>query len=117
MPKSHQEYAKWTPERFESWAGSLGDAVLEWVKFQLNNKQHPQQSYRVCLGLLNLTKKYPKERLDAACRRGLDTGAYRLQSIKAILNNGLDQQPLASESSDQLINVDHDNLRGENYYH
>jgi hypothetical protein len=87
------------------------------VKFQLNNKQHPQQSYRVCLGLLTLGKKYPKERLNGACRRGLDTGAYRLQSIKAILNSGLDLQPLASESSDPLINIDHDNLRGEHYYH
>jgi hypothetical protein len=117
MPKSHQEYTKWTPERFETWADSLGSAVLEWVKFQLNSKQHPQQSYRVCLGLLTLTKKYPKERLNAACQRGLDTGAYRLQSIKAILTNQLDQQPLQPESPDQLINIEHENLRGENYYH
>ena len=54
MPKSHQEYTKWTPERFEDWAASLGDSVLEWVKVQLNNKQHPQQSYRVCLGRMAL---------------------------------------------------------------
>lgn len=117
MPKSHQAYAKWTPERLETWAESLGSAVLEWVKFQLHSKQHPQQSYRVCLGLLTLTKKYPKERLNAACRRGLDTGAYRLQSIKAILINQLDQQPLQTDSPDQLLNIEHKNVRGKNYFH
>ena len=48
---------------------------------------------------------------------GLIQGRTRLQSIKAILINELDQQPLQKESPDQLINIDHDNLRGENYYH
>jgi len=116
MPKSHQEYAKWTPERFITWATKLGEAVVEWIEYQLASKQHPQQSYRVCLGLLNLNKKYSADRLNAACRRGLDTGAYRLQSIKAILSNQLDQQPLQTEDDDQLLAINHENVRGENYY-
>ncbi len=117
MPKSHQEYSQWSPERLQSWAESLGSAVLELVTLQLSSKTHPQQSYRACFGLLSLSKKYSKERLNAACQRGLDTGATRLQSIKAILSSGLDQQVLACESSDPLLNIDHENLRGEEYYH
>lgn len=117
MPKSHQEYAQRSPERLENWAKSLGSAVLELVTLQLSSKTHSQQSYRACFGLLSLSQKYSKERLNAACQRGLDTGAYRLQSIKAILNNGLDQQALPCESSDPLLNIEHDNLRGESYYH
>lgn len=117
MPKSHQEYADWSPERLENWANSLGSAVLELVTLQLSSKTHPQQSYRACFGLLSLSKKYSKERLNAACQRGLDTGAYRLQSIKAILSNGLDQQLRPSEQLDQLLNIEHSNLRGPKYYH
>ena len=116
MPKSHQEYSQWSPERLESWAKSLGSAVFELVTRQLNSKTHPQQSYRACFGLLSLSKKYSKKRLNAACQRGIDTGAYRLQSIKAILTNGSDQQALASESSDPLLNIEHDNLCGRSYY-
>ena len=117
MPKSHQEYADWSPERLKNWAETLGSAVLALVSLQLSSKKHPQQSYRACFGLLSLANKYSKERLNAACQRGLDTGAYRLQSIKAILNNGLDKQLLTPESSDQLTSIDHDNVRGEGYYH
>tara|TARA_B100001059_G_scaffold235209_1_gene280110 strand:+ start:188 stop:1735 length:1548 start_codon:yes stop_codon:yes gene_type:complete len=117
MPKSHQDYAKWSPERFCQWASQLGESVLEWIEYQLASKAHPQQSYRVCLGLLTLNNKYPKERLNAACRRGLDTGAYRLKNIKAILANNLDQQTQQPEQPDLLETISHDNVRGENYYH
>ena len=70
MPKAHQDYAKWSPERLKQWAGKLGDYVLQWVEYKLASKAHPQQSYKVCFGLLSLSKTYPKERLNAACQRG-----------------------------------------------
>jgi len=117
MPKAHQEYAKWTPERLTQWAGKLGEYVLQWVEYQLASKAHPQQSYRVCLGLLNLTKQYPKERLNAACRRGLDSGGYRLKNIKIILKNNLDQKALQPEQPDLLNTIAHDNIRGASSYH
>lgn len=117
MPKAHQDYATWNPERLTAWARKLGDYVLQWVEYKLASKAHPQQSYKVCLGLLNLNKNYPKERLNNACQRALDTGGYRLQNIKIILKNNLDKDINTPEQPDLLVGLTHNNLRGENYYH
>ena len=116
MPKAHQDYANWKPERFNNWAEKLGDSVVELVQILLASKEHPQQSYKSCLGLLNLSKSYPNERLNAACKRGIKTGAYRLKNIKAILNNNLDQQQEKPKQLDLLLNIDHENLRNKEYY-
>ncbi len=42
-----------------NWAKDIGDEVLLWVQAQLKQKQHEQQAYRVCLGLLSLGRNYP----------------------------------------------------------
>ena len=39
---------------------------LAWVSSQLASRPHPEQAYKVCLGLLNLSKQYPTTRLNAA---------------------------------------------------
>lgn len=118
MPKAHQDYVKWNPERLKNWAGNLGEYVLQWVEYQLSSKDHPQQGIRVCLGALNLSKQYSKDRLDAACQRALDTGGYRLSNIKAILKNNLDAVVIqAPEQPDLLAELEHENVRGEDYFH
>lgn len=117
MPKKHQDYANWNPDRLTQWAGKIGPYVLQWVEYTLARKEHPQQSYRVCLGLLKLTDSYPKERLNAACQRALDTGGYRLNNVKIILKNNLDKEALEPEQPDLLAELQHDNIRGQDYYH
>ena len=59
MPVKHEKHHKWTPGRLMNWAKDIGDEVLLWVKTVLNQRQHPEQAYRVCLGLLNLSRSYP----------------------------------------------------------
>ncbi len=67
MPERHQKHLQWTPERLVNWAQSIGDEVLKWVKSLLAQKEHPEQAYRVCLGLLNLSKSFDDGRLNNAC--------------------------------------------------
>ena len=117
MPRVHQTYQEWSPQRLLSLAEKLGEYVAIWVKNELESKRHPQQSYRACLGLLNLSKHYPKERLNSACRRGLETEASRLKNIKTILKHRLDEQPVQQELSDVLSTVNHYNIRGKSYFH
>jgi transposase len=59
MPEKHAKHHQWTPGRLMNWAQSLGPEVLSWVQIQLTRKQHPEQAYRVCLGLLTLQRSYP----------------------------------------------------------
>ncbi len=67
MPKKHAKHQQWTPGRLKNWAKDIGPEVLRWVQGQLARKHHPEQAYRVCLGLLNLNRSYPAKRLNNAC--------------------------------------------------
>ena len=117
MPEAHRQHATWTPERLLEWAGHIGSETHSYVLHILNSRPHPEQSYRFCLGLLNLHKKYSKARLNAACARALKTKVWRLSGIKSILEKGLDKQPVQDPKPDLLSTMEHENVRGSEYYH
>jgi transposase len=114
-PKSHQEYAKWPPSRLVNWARTIGPATATMVQNILQAKPHPEQGYRSCLGLLRLGDKYSKARLEQACCRALRIKSSNYQSVKSILKTGFDQQPLPPSAPKQL-NLNHENIRGPDYY-
>lgn len=117
MPKKHEKHLKWTPQRLMNWAKDIGDEVLEWVKVLLQQKQHPEQAYRVCLGLLNLTRSYPSERLNKACGIANKHQLYRLKHIKEILISNQDQLPLELPEESVLLPQSHENIRGPESFH
>jgi len=80
-------------------------------------KKHPEQSYRACMGLLSLGKKFTDQRLESACTRALATGVTRVKQVKTILEKGLDKQALPEQLGDLLRDIDHQNIRGNHYYH
>ena len=115
MAESHRQAGAWTPERLIKWATKTGPATEKLVETVLGLRQHPQQAYRSCLGILRLGKSYGDKRLEAACRRALTLGCYSYQSIESILKKRLDEQPL--EISQELeLSLTHDNIRGHEYY-
>jgi len=81
MPTAHQKQHQWSPPRFERWASDIGPATEKLVGQFLYAKKHPEQSYRVCLGLLSRAKKYASKRLEAACYRALAMAIARLAGI------------------------------------
>jgi len=117
MPTRHQKHHQWSAGRLMNWAKDLGDEVLLWVKTQLNSKQHEQQAYRVCLGLLNLSRQYPSSRLNKACAIANQKQLYRLKQVKSILQSNQDQ--LLGESKEQLplLPQAHENIRGPESFH
>lgn len=117
MPKQHEKHHQWTAGRLMNWAKDLGDEVLLWVQRQLKQKQHEQQAYRVCLGLLNLSRAYPAKRINNACAIANQNRLYRLKQIKSILQSNQDQ--LLPESKEQLslLPQSHENIRGPKNYH
>lgn len=117
MPVSHRKQGEWSAQRFEKWAEDIGPKTSQLVTTLMQERPHPEQAYRVCLGLLSLSKQYTAPRLEAACERALHTGVRRLASIKSILKKGLDSQPLPEEQLDLLADIKHNNVRGNAYYH
>ena len=75
-----------------------------------------RQNHRACLGLLALARKYTPERLEAACARGLAIRAATLRSVTNILKCGLDRQPALFPVASSAV-IDHENVRGADYYH
>ncbi len=116
MPKAHQEYASWTPQRLINWAAQKGPQTAALVEAILASRRHPQQGFRSAMGLIRLAKIYGKDRLENACLLALDGQAANYKSVKSILKTGLDQQPPQLEQI-QSIPIDHDNIRGGSYYH
>lgn len=119
MPESHRKHMQWTPGRLLNWALSIGPATRDVVKWQLENRPHPEQGYRACLGLLNLAKHYGAARLEAACRRALAIGSPKRKSIKSILDAKLDQHPdlfPATENTVCTSSPAHSNVRGADYF-
>jgi len=117
MPEKHEKHQKWTPGRLMNWAKDIGDEVLQWVKALLEQKQHPEQAYRVCLGLLNLTRSYPAVRLNSACGIANRHSLYRLKHIKEILISNQDQLPLELPEEKALLPQNHENIRGPESFH
>jgi hypothetical protein len=65
MHDSHR-HQRWSPERLLSWGESIGSATRTVVAWHLNERKHPEQAYRSCLGLLSLVRKYGDARLETA---------------------------------------------------
>jgi transposase len=117
MPRSHRAHREWSPGRFLHWAQDIGPCTRQVVQQQLEKRPHPEHGYRACLGLLNLSRRYSKARLEKACERALAIRSINYQSIASILKQGLDQQTLEGDAHLQDELPLHDNVRGAGYYH
>ena len=115
MPASHRAHLEWTPEKLTNWANSIGVSTTAVVVWQLERRAHPEQAYRTCLGLLSLARKYDATRLEAACTRAMAIRSPKLSSITNILKFGMDRNASLPPGSSPLI--DHENVRGADYYH
>ena len=114
-PRSHQAHLEWTPSRMLNWAHSIGPHTAQLFERILADKPHPEMGYRSCLGLIRLAARYSPARMEAAAERALITGACRYQSVKSILKNSLDRQPLPEATSSPPPHT-HDNIRGAEYF-
>ena len=117
MPKSHRRYLEWTPSRIIKWAGKNGPNTQKLVTRILENRPHPEQGFRSALGIVRLGKHYTPERVEKASIRALAIGACSYKSVKSILKNSLDRQPLLFEHPEEAQPSAHPNIRGRQYYH
>lgn len=112
MPANHRYMQNWTPMRFLEWAAKIGPETKMQIHSALIQAKHPEQAYRRCLGILNLTKKHGNYKLEQACKKANDLGVLPVRSIKKIINNlGVD-----IEKKD-FTPVLHSNIRGDTEFH
>ncbi|MBB5373030.1 transposase [Acidocella aromatica] len=79
MPSSHRRYAGWTVERIQRDAATIGPAADALCTRILEERAHPEQGFRACLGIVRLVKAFGRERVEAACARALEIARANLR--------------------------------------
>ena len=115
-PEKHRDL-KWTSSYMVDKGREIGPATAGVLKQIMEQRKHPELGYRACLGVLRFGKRYSNERLEAACRRAIAMNASSYRSIKSILENSLDREPLESVEIPAAHSEVHSNVRGSAYYH
>jgi transposase len=116
MPSSHRRYADWTIERIRRDAAGIGPSTAALCALILEQRAHPEQGFRACLGIVRLVKAFGPQRVEAAATRALDIGARTYGSVKSILDNNLDRHAAQQRGADS-VTILHPNIRGSRYYH
>jgi len=119
MPRAHLKHRDETADDLLAWAQQIGACTHALVRTILEERRHPEHGLRTCRGLRSLTKRYTPDRLEAACERALVAGARSYLNVESILKHGLDKQPLQLpvQSDEEPPPLDHENIRGPDYYH
>jgi transposase len=107
MPEQHRAVTGWSPQRFISWAAKTGEKTKAYITWLLEHRDHPEQAYKTCAGILRLASGVPVEQMEHACSLALARNIYAYRYFKTLLQS-------AGESSPPPIR--HENLRGPLYY-
>ncbi len=118
MPEKHRRYLEqndWDGRRYRSWANKVGINTYAVIDTMLCARVIEEQAYKACMGVLQLSRKYGEDRLEAACRRIRKLGSFSYTTINNILKNGQDQVPLL-DAPEHTPLPEHKNIRGAKYY-
>ena len=113
MPPQHRYVTEWSPSFFMEKAKAIDPDVEYYIGQVLAKKQHPEQAYKSCMGILSFAKRVGNIRLIKACKRAHEIGYYNYKIIEDILKNNLDKY---DEDPEPIPMPTHDNIRGGNYY-
>lgn len=116
MASTHRFVSEWNPDTFINWAAQIGQFTKTLIVKILNQKHHPEQGYKACLGILSFAKKTGPQRLENACKRAVKHEAYGYSSIKKMLENGVDRIEDEQQTTSCSL-PEHANIRGADYYH
>ena len=105
MPESHRAVADWSPGRFISWAAKTGVKTKEYITSLLERKEHPEQAFRTCAGILRIASTVTQNRMEEVCALAMAQNIYSYTYFVKLLETHKRQNP-----------VIHENLRGKDYF-
>ena len=115
LASQHRFMSDWNPEKFIERAEQVGPETRDYIIGLLDMRQHPEQAYRSCQGILSFAGRLSKDRLNNACKRAIQYGDYGYHTIRVILERGLDRNK-DDEPEDNQSLPSHKNIRGKGYY-
>lgn len=114
MPAQHRFYAEWSPQEMINRAQRIGNNVRALVEKVLDSNRCMQQAFKICVGIIDLSRRYGVERLNQACARALQFNCYSYKAVKNILEKGLDT--IQEEALSLKPLPVHKNIRGNVYF-
>lgn len=105
----------WNPEKFTQRASEIGQECQKYIVGVLNSRQHPEQTYKSCQGILSFAARAGYDRLNNACKRALQYEDYSYHTIRVILEKGFDRDIPDQDETLPMI-PEHPNIRGNQYY-
>jgi len=114
MPQDHQFVDGWNPHRLVSWAEKMGGSVKEFIQLMLDQREHPQQAFKACLGVLNLGKKYDDEAMQLVCKKAIEINSISQRFIANSLKNKT--YKIEDQDPDDMKLPLHENIRGKDNY-
>lgn len=111
MPSQHQKAGEWNPERLVRWASDIGPHTAQLIQAILSSRQHPEQAFRSCLGILRLSGQYARVHMESACQLAKETKMLNYRAVKTLLET----LPQLSDPEAAPL-PSHENIRGNTYY-
>jgi len=111
MPTNHRAMVDWTPERFESWSRKFGKNTHAYICYLMNRRQHPEQAFKTCAGILRLGEDVPSAMMEDICAAALSRNIYSYKYF-----NTLFKQLSQDEGKHAHEPIQHGNIRGSVYY-
>ena len=117
-PPNHRAVYAGTRDRLMEWARGVGPATTSLMERLLD----PQHNFanttrrRSGYGVRSLEKKYGCARIEQACERVLVFERVSYKSVERILRLGLDKTPAPRTSSEGVKAIEHEQVRGADYF-
>jgi transposase len=94
MPEAHVAVRNgMDPEYLKKQASYVGENVLAFAIKLLDKGLLTPQHFKSCQGVISLARKYPKDRVDKACKRALEYNSITYKAVQGILEKNLDVSP------------------------
>ena len=82
LPANYKNFSEWNSTYFIKKAMTVGPNTVDVIKKILESRKLEVQTYRMCLGVLNFTKKYSRQALEECCKQALSLNKATYTFIK-----------------------------------
>ncbi len=113
----HQYYRSWSEEHFVTEGTRIGANATLLIDQILRQGKHPEQSFKLCQGVLVLAKKHGNERIEEAAAICLQYDFISYSRLEYVLSLDIESL-LAGQNENETAPPPpvHQNLRGPGYY-
>ena len=91
LPEKYREMSEWNASFFIKKAMTIGPNTVKVIEHVLKSRDLEVQTYRLCIGILNFTKKYSKLALEDCCKAAIETNHISYTFIKNSIGSAAEE--------------------------